>query len=89
MKLEIEASKTNVFYFIRKLDDSIECHHSARGKNKPFEYLGFSFDGERALLKQSSVSSYYQRMQSTLQRNTAFASTVKTTRITVRYLLIK
>ncbi len=77
VKLEIEASKTNVFYFIRKLDDSIECHHSARGKNKPFEYLGFSFDGERALLKQSSVSSYYQRMQSTLQRNTAFASTVK------------
>jgi hypothetical protein len=77
VKLDIEVSKTNVFYFIRKLDNSIECCHSEKGKNKLFEYLGFSFDGERALLKQSSISCYYQRMQRTLQRNTIFASTVK------------
>lgn len=77
VKLNIEVSKTNVFYFIRKFDKSMECYHSTKGKNKLFEYLGFSFDGERALLKQSSISSYYQRMQQSLKRHTAFASTVR------------
>lgn len=76
VKLDIERSKTNVFYFINKLDKTIECYHSTKGKNKVFEYLGFSFDGKQALLKQSSIGCYYQRMQRTLQRNTVFAATI-------------
>lgn len=31
-------------------------------KRKPFEYLGFSFDGQRALLRNSTVSGFYRKL---------------------------
>ena len=30
--------------------------------NKPFQYLGFTFDGERKLIRQSSLNRYYTKM---------------------------
>lgn len=31
-------------------------------KNKPFEYLGFSFDGKRVLLRNSTMSGFYRKL---------------------------
>lgn len=31
-------------------------------KNKPFEYLGFSFDGKRVLFRNSTVSGFYRKL---------------------------
>ena len=68
VKLEIQPEKTNLFNF--SLDqDKIICTHESKGKNKMLEYLGFSFDGNKKLLKQSGLGHYYYRMAKSVARS--------------------
>lgn len=66
-KLEIEISKTNLYNF-KKLADKVICAHEKLGKNKKLEYLGFSYDGNKVLLKDSGVGKYYYKMNLNLKR---------------------
>lgn len=67
VKLEIEERKTNLYSFV-KSDDKTTCLHNKKGNKKVLEYLGFSFDGERILLKNSSVSKFYFKMQRSIRK---------------------
>jgi len=68
-KLEIEESKTNLYSFTLDCDGKIHCEHESKGENKKLEYLGFSFDGERILIKNASVSRFYHKMYSGVRRS--------------------
>lgn len=61
VKLEIEDRKTNL-YEIHILNGRPVCCHEHKGINKPVEYLGFSFDGNRVLLKSASLGRYYSKV---------------------------
>lgn len=68
LKLEIEENKTNFFTFKQNDKGVIECYHSSLGKNKKLEYLGFSYDGQKILVKDSSLGNYYHKMNKSAQR---------------------
>jgi len=62
--LKIKDSKTLITRFFRR-DCKIAYESTdARGqpKGKAFEYLGFSFDGEKILLKSQTLTRYYKKM---------------------------
>ncbi len=61
VELEIEERKTNLFE-IHLVFGKALCYHETKGLKQPLEYLGFSFDGERILLKNASLSKYYFKM---------------------------
>lgn len=67
--LEIEESKTNLYIFTSDGDGKVQCKHESKGENKKLEYLGFSFDGERILIKNASVSRFYHKMYSGVRRS--------------------
>lgn len=71
--LEIQDKKTNLFFFTRD-GNKINCEHSTEGKCKKLEYLGFSFDGNCIMLKNSSVGKFYYKMHKTLFRAIHYAS---------------
>ncbi|MEP3889729.1 MAG: reverse transcriptase domain-containing protein [Hellea sp.] len=53
--LSINSDKTEVVVFSQKSGKLIAP--------KPFQYLGFTFDGERILIRQSSIHNYYRKMR--------------------------
>jgi len=55
IKLEINAGKTEVRTFAR-YNGVLRC-------DKPLQYLGFVFDGERVLLRSSSLARYSDKMR--------------------------
>ena len=67
LMLTIESHKTNLFSFI-PLGDKNVCTHESVGKKKKLEYLGFSFDGNRILLKDAGVSKYYLKFDLNFRR---------------------
>lgn len=68
VKLTIEERKTNLFNF-RKLENGLNiCEHENLGTNKQLEYLGFSYDGNRILIKNSGLGAYYYKMQRNTER---------------------
>jgi hypothetical protein len=77
--LRINDSKTQIFYF--KYDSATSKYISfqknlktgKRQMNTNFEYLGFQFDGQRSLLKNSSLSNYYRKMKRSVSRGKFFA----------------
>lgn len=71
VKLTIEPHKTN-FYSFRVENGSVNCENEIYGKRKVLEYLGFSFDGNRILLKNSSVSKFYYKMHQAILRSIYF-----------------
>lgn len=71
--LEIQDRKTNLYFFTRE-GDKIKCEHSTDGTCKKLEYLGFSFDGNSIMLKNSSVGKFYYKMHKTLFRAIHYAS---------------
>ena len=75
-RLKIQPEKTQIFYFIRG-GKRFNCYYETKsGKlinNKNLEYLGFQFDGQYALLKSSSLASFYRKMKRTLHRSTYYA----------------
>lgn len=67
LKLTIEPHKTNLFSFI-PLHDKNVCSHEIVGEKKKLEYLGFSFDGNRILLKDAGLGKYYMKFDLNLRR---------------------
>jgi len=58
--LGVNDKKKNVTHFEKK--NTLEC------KETPLQYLGFIFDGERALLRSSSIARYYQKMKRSIYK---------------------
>jgi len=53
--LELNESKTDISFF-KITSGKIFC-------DKPFQYLGFIFDGKRVLIRPSSIQRYYKKMR--------------------------
>ncbi|MDR4954475.1 reverse transcriptase domain-containing protein [Chryseobacterium sp. ES2] len=69
-KLEIQESKTQIFYF-KKEGERLVCGQeftSGINWNKNLIYLGFEFDGDTVLLKSASLSTYYRKMCRSINR---------------------
>lgn len=73
LKLTIQEKKTNIYYFRFQANGALSCEHSALGRRKALEFLGFQFDGKRILLKSSSVSSFYCKMMRSVHRGGFYA----------------
>ncbi|QUL38429.1 antiviral reverse transcriptase Drt2 [Erythrobacter sp. JK5] len=52
--LELSTHKTETSHF--------SLVEKCQVSNRPFQYLGFTFDGQRVLIRQSSLSRYYSKM---------------------------
>ncbi|MCE3232796.1 MAG: Reverse transcriptase (RNA-dependent polymerase) [Rickettsiaceae bacterium] len=66
-KLILNSEKTNIteFYFCNSKLQCRPCFLDGRGdimSNRPFEYLGFSFNGKKVLIKDKTLSAYYREM---------------------------
>jgi hypothetical protein len=72
--LEIQISKTQVFHFLynnkqkRHFCNEKNLRTKKLQDNTLYEYLGFQFDGHHTLIKNSSISGFYRKM------NRAFTS---------------
>jgi len=76
-KLEIHSTKTKVYRFEEingafkgfGVDENTKKHNY----NSILEYLGFSFDGQRVLVKDSGFSKYYRSMKRSFKKSTSLA----------------
>jgi len=75
--LKIEPSKTKVFRFeeVKGKFTGFEIDEKTKTPNfnKNLEYLGFSFDGQRVLIKSSGFSKFYRSMKSSFKKSTSLA----------------
>lgn len=75
--LKIEASKTKVFRFEEVKGKftgyEIDKNTETPNFNKTLEYLGFSFDGKRVLIKTSGFSKFYRSMKSSFKKSASLA----------------
>lgn len=90
VNLEIQPQKTNLFNF-NLGQNGIICSHEIKGTNKVLEYLGFSFDGNKKLLKHSGLGHYYYRMAKSVARSKRNAISIqnKTHGLTFKNQLLK
>ncbi len=77
-KLKIQPEKTRKFRF-KKNDTGFDCSEWMPKSgiwypNTNLEYLGFEFDGKRALIKSSSISKFYRNMKRSVRRSAFFAN---------------
>ncbi len=76
-QLEIQPKKTKVYRFEEvknkfrgfEVDEISKVHNY----NKTLEYLGFSYDGERVLIKSSGFSKFYRSMKRSFKKSTSLA----------------
>lgn len=64
-ELDIQASKTQIFEFI-KTGEKYICRQKYGEHVHPyknFEYLGFEFDGHSSFIKSASVAGFYRKMK--------------------------
>jgi len=75
--LNIEPNKTKVFRFEvfngKFTGFEIDENTKTPNYNKTLEYLGFSFNGERVLIKTSGFSKFYRSMKSSFKKSTSLA----------------
>lgn len=75
--LKIEPNKTRVFRFEEVKGKFIGFEIDEKSKipnyNQTLEYLGFSFDGQRVLIKTSGFSKFYRSMKSSFKKSTSLA----------------
>lgn len=75
--LKIEPNKTKVFRFeeVKGKFTGFEINEKTKkpNYNKTLEYLGFSFDGKRSLIKTSGFSRFYRSMKSSFKKSTSLA----------------
>jgi hypothetical protein len=75
--LKIEPNKTKVFRFeeLKGKFTGFEIDEKTKisNHNKTLEYLGFSFDGQRVLIKTSGFSKFYRSMKSSFKKSTSLA----------------
>lgn len=57
--LMIQDDKTLATHFVIRSDDKIVL----RDKDRPFQYLGFTFDGERLLIREQTLARYWRRVK--------------------------
>lgn len=76
-KLEIQPSKTKVYHFEevegKFLGFEIDETTKQPNYNKALEYLGFSYDGQRVLIKTSGFSKFYRTMIKSFKKSASFA----------------
>ncbi len=77
VELKIEPNKTKVFRFeeVKGKFTGFEINEKTKKPNfnKTLEYLGFSFDGQRVLIKTSGFSKFYRSMKSSFKKSTSLA----------------
>jgi hypothetical protein len=75
--LKIEPNKTKIFRFeeVKGKFTGFEIDEKTKtpNHNKALEYLGFSFDGQRVLIKTSGFSKFYRSMKSSFKKSTSLA----------------
>ena len=76
-KLTIEPKKTKLYHF-EVVDDlfkgfAVNEETKLQNNNKPLEYLGFSFDGQRVLIKSAGFSKFHRSMKGAFHRAVSFA----------------
>ncbi len=75
--LKIEPKKTKIFRFEevkgKFIGFEIDEKTKAPNHNKTLAYLGFSFDGQRVLIKTSGFSKFYRAMKSSFKKSTSLA----------------
>lgn len=75
--LKIEPNKTKLFHFenLNGVFTGFEIDEKSKlpNYNKTLEYLGFSFDGQRVLIKTSGFSKFYRSMKSAFKKSTSLA----------------
>jgi len=57
LKLEVNVAKTEIRDFYR-YGGQLRCKDK-----KPLQYLGFTFDGEKKLIRSAAIAKYYNRMK--------------------------
>lgn len=76
-KLEIHTSKTKVYRFeeIKGVFKGFEIDENTKehNYNSILEYLGFSFDGQRVLIKDAGFSKFYRSMKRSFRKSTSSA----------------
>ena len=71
--LTIEENKTN-FYIFKCEEKPMLCIHETKRTRKILEYLGFSFDGNHILLKNSSVLKFYYKVHKAIRYGVWYAT---------------
>ena len=80
--LEIHADKTKVYHFHQEAGQfkGIEVDEkTGKEKNKTLEYLGFEYDGQRALIKTAGYSKFNRSMKRAFKRATSLTINADTT----------
>lgn len=76
--LQIEPNKTKIFRFEEVTGKftgfEIDEYTKIPNNNKSLEYLGFSYDGQRALIKTAGFSKFYRSMKSTFKKSASLAN---------------
>jgi len=77
VKLTIEPKKTKLYHFefINGLFKGFAVNETTKepNNNKPLEYLGFSFDGQKVLIKNAGFSKFYRSMKGAFNRAITYA----------------
>ncbi len=77
VELKIEPNKTKVFRFeeLKGKFTGFEIDEKTKTSNynKTLEYLGFSFNGQKVLIKTSGFSKFYRSMKSSFKKSTSLA----------------
>ncbi|MEZ4945469.1 MAG: reverse transcriptase domain-containing protein [Chitinophagales bacterium] len=77
VKLTIESKKTKLYHFQRN-NEILQCLHVSESTEetnsiRALEYLGFSFDGQRVLIKNAGFSKFYRSMKGSFNRASSYA----------------
>lgn len=76
--LEIQPQKTKVYRFeyvaSKFIGFEIDEKTKVRNYNKTLEFLGFTFDGQRVLIKTSGYSKFYRSMIKSFKKSASLAS---------------
>lgn len=74
-RVSISKDKTEIFHYEIEKDkmdgDVLRCWKLSKDgskKSSPFVYLGFEFNGQRALIKSGNLSKFYRRMVFSVRR---------------------
>ncbi|MHB1105018.1 MAG: reverse transcriptase domain-containing protein [Lutibacter sp.] len=82
VKLEIQSEKTKVYHFqeVEGIFKGYEVdEETGEPKNKTLEYLGFEYNGQRALIKTAGYSKFNRSMKRSFKRATSLAINAKST----------
>lgn len=74
--LEVQAAKTQVNVF-RSEGSHVKCYLHPMNTEKPFQYLGFDFDGERIRIRSASLAKFYRKMKGAIRRRARLVNRMK------------